>query len=163
MIFLEINLKHMPECTLTGRQMLMDVAICTRWSFFGDWPQARARIPLNREARHPQEQRSVCSDLFLEIKLKHLLTLVCISMGNFLSKSKYPFTTTFAAALTMGVHLFLSVPNVLPTPSNIPNLRLGKSSKIFFPTNIQISPCVNTVLVPGSDFSLSGPGYAFLK
>ena len=45
---------------------------------------------------------------FLEIKLKHLLTLACMSMGNF-------FSTTFAAVLTAGVYLF-SIPNVLPTP-----------------------------------------------
>ena len=58
----------------------------------------------------PRQSLKISPDL-------HLLTLVGMSMGNFLKRSSYPFSTAFAAVLTVGVHLFLSVPNVLSTPS----------------------------------------------
>ena len=46
----------------------------------------------------------------LEIKLKHLLTVVSMSIGNFLSRTKYPFSTTFAAVLTVEAHFFCLYP-----------------------------------------------------
>ena len=62
-----------------------------------------------------------------------------MSMENFLSRSNYPFFTNLAAALTMGVHLFLSVLNVLPKAS------------IEFPH--MAAPCY-------PDCSLNGPAWS---
>ena len=61
-----------------------------------------------------------------------------MSLGNFLIRTKYPFSTTFAAVSAVGVYPFLSVPNVLPTPSNLPQFFCGGNLQNFF-TNIQIS------------------------
>ena len=92
------------------------------------------RSYLNRGTKHSWPQQLKSDKLFfLGNQHEDLADFGLHNDGESPLRVKIPIFHHYCSCSNMGVHLFLSVFNVLPISSNFPNFRLGKSSIIFFP------------------------------
>ena len=108
--------------------------------FFRDQPEAHAGNYLNRAAKLQKQQRLTCDNLFFGDQPQAFPGFDLQIEGKFPLHIKIPIFHHFCSSSSSGGSPFSFCFQHTSNTFKFPQFSFGKSLKIFFPTDIQISP-----------------------